>query len=62
MSSLKLVAEIGGYAGLLLGVSFYHIIKMLEYLLDWFLKGNSKIDNLHQNKNSLMKTMAAVQS
>ena len=38
MSPLKLIAEIGGYAGLLLGVSFYHFIKMLEYFVDWKLK------------------------
>ena len=42
MSFLKVIAEIGGTAGLLLGVSFYHFIKMLEYFIHWKLKGKPK--------------------
>lgn len=34
VSFLKLVAEGGGYAGLLLGVSFYHLVRAGTYLLE----------------------------
>ena len=35
ISRLKLVAELGGYAGLLLGVSFFHLAKLAGYVIDW---------------------------
>ena len=34
MNGLTLVAEVGGMAGLLLGVSFYHVAKFAAFLLD----------------------------
>ena len=34
ISYLKLVAEGGGYAGLILGVSFYHLVKAGTFLLE----------------------------
>ena len=34
VSYLKLVAEGGGYAGLILGVSFYHLVKAGTFLLE----------------------------
>ena len=37
VSFLKLVAEGGGYAGLLLGVSFYHLVRAGTYLLEKLL-------------------------
>ena len=36
--ALKLGAEIGGYASLLLGVSIYHLVKIMDLILRWTRK------------------------
>ena len=41
-SMLSLLAEIGGYCGLFLGVSFNQITKITSYLLDWIQKYYNK--------------------
>ena len=34
VTGLSMIAEVGGMAGLLLGVSFFHVTKLIEFLID----------------------------
>ena len=46
VTGLSLIAEIGGMAGLLLGVSFFHIAKLIEFFI------NIKIEKVQEEASS----------
>ena len=43
MDRLYLIAEVGGMAGLLLGVSFFHVVKLITYFLDMKIEANTNL-------------------
>ena len=49
VTGLSMIAEVGGMAGLLLGVSFFHVTKLIEFFID------RQIEKLQQtSKTNLM--------
>ena len=47
VTGLSMIAEVGGMAGLLLGVSFFHITKLIEFFI------NMKIEKLQGGRSGL---------
>ena len=54
LSFLSMASEIGGYVGLLLGVSFFHFARFLTYIME-------KRQEERQNKVEDLKNMPKVQ-
>ena len=54
-SGYYLFAEIGGVAGLLLGVSFFHFVKLLNFFF------NYKIKSIENDQFSQLSTLAKIQ-
>ena len=47
VTGLSMIAEVGGMAGLLLGVSFFHTTKLIEFFI------NMKIEKLQGGRSGL---------